>query len=145
MHDKLRIVAFDPGVNLGAVALDFDIHTGMFKVLNAMTLNLSRFVPSEDDDNEKVPVRIMVSVPKKKFKKAVVRNRIKRLIRETYRLNKSQLFYFAVENNLKLYVSFQYVSDEIMIFSEMHNKMQKALDKLIKTVSENAKITDKNG
>ena len=99
----------------------------------------------EDDENEKVPVRIMVSVPKKKFKKAVDRNRIKRLIRETYRLNKSQLFYFAVENNLKMYVAFQYVSDEIMIFSEMHNKMQKALDKLIKTVSENAKITDKNG
>ena len=62
MHDKLRIVAFDPGVNLGAVALDFDIHTGMFKVLNAMTLNLSRFVPSEDDDNkrEKVVERLDV-------------------------------------------------------------------------------------
>lgn len=87
----------------------------------------------------------MVSVPKKKFKKAVDRNRIKRLIRETYRLNKSQLFDFAVENNLKLYVAFQYVSDEIMTFTEMNSKMRKALEKLIKTVSENAKITDKNG
>lgn len=56
MHDKLRIVAFDPGVNLGATALDFDTQTGVFKVLNAMTLNLSRFVPSEDDDDKREKV-----------------------------------------------------------------------------------------
>ena len=56
VHDKLRIVAFDPGVNLGATALDFDTQTGVFKVLNAMTLNLSRFVPSEDDDDKREKV-----------------------------------------------------------------------------------------
>lgn len=35
--------------------------------------------------------RIMISVPKKIFKQAVRRNRLKRRIREAYRLNKGQL------------------------------------------------------
>src|SRR3569832_293963 len=38
-----------------------------------------------------VPVKIVISVPKRKFKKAVDRNRIKRLIREAYRKNKHKL------------------------------------------------------
>lgn len=88
-----------------------------------------------DDENEMMPARVMVSVSKKKFKKAVDRNRVKRLMREVYRLNKGVLVEFAKENQLKIYVSFQYVADEILAFQEMNWKMQKALDKLIKTIS----------
>ena len=38
-----------------------------------------------------IPVQLLISVPKKKLKKAVNRNYTKRIIREIYRLNKSQL------------------------------------------------------
>jgi len=37
------------------------------------------------------PLKVLVSVPKKKFKKAVDRNKIKRQLREVFRLNKQQL------------------------------------------------------
>jgi ribonuclease P protein component len=47
--------------------------------------------------------KILISVPKKKFRKAVVRNRIKRLIREAYRLNKEEFIQVTGEK----YVSFQ--------------------------------------
>jgi ribonuclease P protein component len=38
------------------------------------------------------PVQFSVSVPKKKFKRAVQRNRIRRQVREAYRLNKHRLY-----------------------------------------------------
>ena len=41
---------------------------------------------------ELFPARVAISVPKKRFKRAVKRNRIKRLIREAYRLQKPQLY-----------------------------------------------------
>lgn len=98
-----------------------------------------------EDEDETIPVRVMVSVSKKKYKKAVERNRIKRLMRESYRLNKSELIQFVIENKLRLHLSFQYIADEILQFSEMSLKMEKSLEKLIKSViAANQKSNENN-
>ena len=51
-----------------------------------------RIVYMQMEKDEHPPVSILVSVPKKRFRQAVDRNRMKRLVREAYRLNKHILW-----------------------------------------------------
>jgi ribonuclease P protein component len=77
-----------------------------------------------------VPVSILVSVPKKRFKRAVKRNRVKRIVRESYRLNKQILCEFLEAENKGLLIAFIYVSNEIGAFGEIETAMKKALNSL---------------
>ncbi len=46
----------------------------------------------EESIKTDIPIKLLISVPKKKIKKAVDRNYIKRLVRESYRLNKKMVY-----------------------------------------------------
>ena len=50
------------------------------------------WLPLEVVPGATYPVQVAMSVPRKKFKKAVLRNRIRRLMREAYRVNKYRLY-----------------------------------------------------
>lgn len=52
------------------------------------------FIYNKLDDRYQLGFQVLFSVPKKKFPRAVDRNRIKRLMREAYRLNKQGFFEF---------------------------------------------------
>lgn len=89
------------------------------------------YLPVKD---EEVDVRVLITVSKKRFKRAVKRNRIKRLTREVYRLNKNELFTFVNAQQKQLYVAFQYVSSEIDTFENLNEKMKLALGKIIQNL-----------
>ncbi|MCQ2182305.1 MAG: ribonuclease P protein component [Bacteroidales bacterium] len=72
------------------------------------------------------PSRILVSVPKKYFKRAVKRNVLKRRIREAYRLQKSLLC------NRSLDIMFQYNSDEMSDFALIREEVAVILSRLAK-------------
>jgi ribonuclease P protein component len=78
---------------------------------------------------------IMVSVPKKRFKRAVKRNLLKRRMREAYRLNKQELTALLTEKELQIHVAFNYVSDDIMEFAQLEKKMKVALQRLIEKIN----------
>jgi ribonuclease P protein component len=80
--------------------------------------------------NTDTPVLVMVTVPKKRFKKAVHRNRIKRLIRENYRINKHELIAFCTKNNITLQISLAYVSNTELPFDTMTESIKIALTKI---------------
>jgi len=57
-----------------------------------------------------VPVQVLISVPKKRFKHAVDRNRVKRQIREAYRHHK-QILWERQPENQQLLLCFIWLSD----------------------------------
>ena len=72
----------------------------------------------------------------KNFKKAVDRNRIKRLIKESYRLQKSQLQQTLKEKSIQLNVFFIYTDRELPDFNTVKVKVNVALKKLLQLVEE---------
>lgn len=72
---------------------------------------------------------ILVSVPKKRIKKASHRNRIKRLIRESYRLNKALIDNETVGDK-SLDIAFIYVKDVTSDYPTIQKAIQKALNQI---------------
>jgi ribonuclease P protein component len=78
----------------------------------------------------KLPIRFGVSVPKKKFKKAVTRNLIKRRIREAYRLNKPTIFADIEPLKKQILLMVVYKSGTIATFAQIETDLFKAFNKL---------------
>ncbi len=81
-------------------------------------------------EQQEVPVSILISVPKKRFKRAVKRNRVKRQIREAYRKNKGPLWQGLQEKGLGLTIAFIYLSDELCRTEEIEEKVKVLLARI---------------
>ncbi|MDR1356607.1 MAG: ribonuclease P protein component [Tannerellaceae bacterium] len=71
-------------------------------------------------------ISVMISVPKKRIKKAVGRNRVKRLVREAYRMRKQEIVDEWAASGRYLLIAFLYVGHEAGSFAEMDKAMKKA-------------------
>lgn len=76
-------------------------------------------------DSDTLEFKIGVSVSKKKFKKAVDRNLIKRRMREAFRINQSKL-----NSPQKLNLMIIYTSDQILTFEQIQQATITLLDLL---------------
>lgn len=70
---------------------------------------------------------ILISVSKKKFKRAVKRNLVKRQVREAYRVRKYELIDSLACNDKKILVGFIYIEKEIKPFADIEKAMNKAI------------------
>ncbi|AQS94224.1 ribonuclease P protein component [Polaribacter sp. BM10] len=92
-----------------------------------------RLIYVQTEHTSDFPCQVGVSVAKRNFKLAVHRNRLKRLLRETYRLQKE-----IVYNNLdKPYVfMISYIGREEIKYEELYLKMEKLLTLFVNKVKE---------
>ncbi len=82
-----------------------------------------------------VPVQVLISVPKKRFKHAVDRNRVKRQVREAYRQCKQQLCE-AVPDDQCLLLAFVWIADELMPSTTVADRIQKLVKRITERVGE---------
>lgn len=69
------------------------------------------------------PAQVLISVSKKRIKKAVDRNLVKRRIREAYRKNKDEFYKFLNRNQVKCAFALLYNSDLIADYKEIEEKI----------------------
>ena len=73
------------------------------------------------------PAAMFVSVPKKRFKRAVKRNFIRRRVKEAYRLNKTVITDLLKENDLHLSFAIIYLDKELREYNVIEPKIREML------------------
>ena len=77
----------------------------------------------DTEENASIP-RLLVSVSKKRFHHAVKRNKVKRLVREAWRKNKTQLMIRCDEQKKILDVALVYTATIILSYEEIEKKIK---------------------
>ena len=105
----------------------------MFEKGHAISSYPIKLIYSKEKTNEKPEIKAMFVVPKKKFKRANDRNKLKRRMLEAYRLQKAELY--VVDGPVKLNLAFLYYGNKTEEYETIFKATAKLLNNLMKQIS----------
>lgn len=94
------------------------------------------FISKNAFADKKNGIAVLTSISKKKFKRAVKRNRIKRLIKEAYRTNKNIFTQICSDHDIYINIAFIYLDNQINSYEIFEKAILKAAN-ILKTKIEN--------
>lgn len=89
------------------------------------------------DLGDQIPFKIVITAPKRSFKLAHDRNRIKRICREAIRLNKSKLESYLMSQHKQLALFLFYTPKEELNQEQLQKSTVKLFNNIIKKLEEN--------
>lgn len=106
----------------------------LFKTGETFTVGSIRVFYRSHQEPVDSKLQMVVAVPKRKIKKAVDRNRVKRLIREAYRINNGAIKEALESTPENWSIGFFYRSSEIPVFKEVNDKIILSLQRLLQQI-----------
>lgn len=105
-----------------------ELFTGNGRSMTAFPLRVVFMKRTIVDDQPRAAM--LVSVPKRYFKHAVDRNRVKRQVREAFRRNKSIITENLTDDHESVAMAFVWLTDEKFPSSEVENRMVRLLTRI---------------
>lgn len=105
-----------------------ELFTGNGRSMTAFPLRVVFMKRTIVDDQPRAAM--LVSVPKRYFKHAVDRNRVKRQVREAFRRNKSIITQNLTDDHESVAMAFVWLTNEKFPSSEVENRMVRLLTRI---------------
>ncbi len=105
----------------------------LFKDGKSLKSGLFRLLYIETELTRKTPIQVLIAVPKKNLRHAVDRNRMKRLIREAYRVSKHKLLEEFSNDEKHLDIAVIFMGKQCVSQSDTLTAINVLLDRLLHT------------
>ena len=134
MNDSSSQVPFRNTLNKSERIKSKKLIDDLFSNGSSFFLHPLKVIYIQDNNNDNIPCKAAFVVSKRNFKQAVDRNKIKRMLRESFRTQKEELIKSLMHCNKKLALVIIYSNNKMPQHKVIKEKVKQCLIKLIETL-----------